>query len=217
MTHLETMTDFFTARVQGYDEHMLQDVEGCKEGYLRMAQLLPHSARKLLDLGCGTGLELDFLFRRFPTLEVTGIDLTQAMLDALREKHPDKHLHLICGDYFSTDFGRESFDCAVSFETMHHFTKEAKLGLYRRIQEALTPDGCYIECDYMVENQEEEDFLFAENRRLRAQQGISDGVFCHFDTPCTVENQIRLLKAAGFRQVKQEFRMGGTTILVACK
>ena len=29
--NLEPMSDFFTDRVNGYDEHMINDVEGCKE------------------------------------------------------------------------------------------------------------------------------------------------------------------------------------------
>ena len=29
---IEQMSDFFTARVDGYDEHMLNNVEGCKDG-----------------------------------------------------------------------------------------------------------------------------------------------------------------------------------------
>ena len=32
---LEKMSDFFTARVAGYDEHMLTEVKGCKEGYIK--------------------------------------------------------------------------------------------------------------------------------------------------------------------------------------
>ena len=36
----------------------------------------------ILDLGCGTGLELDALFARFPDLRVTGIDMTEEMLCA---------------------------------------------------------------------------------------------------------------------------------------
>lgn len=51
------MSDFFAARVDGYDEHMLNDVEGCKDAYIKLAELLPQDTVELLDLGCGTGLE----------------------------------------------------------------------------------------------------------------------------------------------------------------
>lgn len=212
---LERMDEFFTARTEGYDEHMLRDVEGCREGYAEMARLVPAGTKELLDLGCGTGLELDFLFERFPALRVTGIDLTPAMLDCLRKKHPDKAMTLICGDYFQVDFGTECFDAAVSFETMHHFAPEKKRELYRRVWQSLRPGGCYIECDYMAETQEQEDFFFAENERLRREAGAKEGEYFHYDTPCTEENQIRLLRDAGFAQVEKIWRIGGTVMLAA--
>lgn len=217
MTKLESMNDFFTARVEGYDEHMLENVGGCREGYAKMASLVPYGVRDLLDLGCGTGLELDAIFPLHPDVCVTGIDMTQSMLDKLRVKHPDKRLNLICADYFQTDFGKEAFDCAVSFQTMHHFNHEQKTALYTKICQSLRSGGCYIECDYMVSTKNEEDFFFAEYARLRREQNIPDGVFCHYDTPCTVENQIRMLREAGFSPVEQVFRIENTTMLIAKK
>lgn len=80
---LEKMDDFFERRVRIYDGHMLENVAGCREGYQRVADLLPPHIRTLLDLGCGTGLELEPVFQKFPSLQVTGVDLTQKMLDAL--------------------------------------------------------------------------------------------------------------------------------------
>lgn len=40
---LEKMTDFFSARVGIYDDHMMNEVEGCREGYLQMAGLVPQT------------------------------------------------------------------------------------------------------------------------------------------------------------------------------
>ena len=214
---LEAMSDFFAARTEMYDEHMLTEVEGCKEGYAKMATLVPGTCGRLLDLGCGTGLELDAIFSLYPRIKVTGIDLTQAMLQKLREKHPDKDMTLICGDYFTVPFGEGEFNCAVSFQTMHHFAKDNKLSLYKKIYNALTDNGMYIECDYMVLTQAEEDHWFSENDRLRKEQGIVGEEFYHYDTPCTVDNQIMLLKEAGFSEVEQVFRMENTTMLVAKK
>lgn len=214
---LESMSDFFTARTEEYDEHMLSEVEGCKDGYIKMASLVPKDCEKLLDLGCGTGLELDEIFRFCPRIKVTGIDITESMLRKLREKHGDKDITLICGDYFTEPFGENEFDCAVSFQTMHHFSHEKKLGLYKKIYDSLSSGGSYIECDYMVLTQDEEDHWFRENARLRKEQGIGEDEFYHYDTPCTVKNQIRLLESAGFSSVEQVFRKENTTMLVAKK
>ncbi|MBR3503085.1 MAG: class I SAM-dependent methyltransferase [Clostridia bacterium] len=212
---LEEMSAFFTARVNGYDEHMLRDVGGCRECYEEMARLVPEDAKTLLDLGCGTGLELDFIFPRFPDLAVTGVDLTRAMLDELRRKHPDKVLNLICGSYFDVDFGEAAFDAAVSFQTMHHFTAEKKRGLYERVRRALKPGGVYVECDYMIEDDAEEAFHFAELDRMRREQGLSPDEFVHYDTPLTIAHQEAALRAAGFASVEKKLRVENTTILVA--
>lgn len=214
---MEKMDLFFTERVEGYDEHMLTEVTGCREGYIEMAKLVPKNCATLLDLGCGTGLELDEIFKIKPDITVTGIDLTQAMLDKLKEKHPDKAIQLICGSYFDVPFGVSSYDCTISFETMHHFSHELKTDLYKKIYRALTPGGIYIECDYMVELQEEEDFYYSENARIRKELSIAADEFYHYDTPCTIDNQITMLRNAGFHQVEQVYRIENTTILVAYK
>ena len=213
---LEEMSEFFTARLSEYDEHMLSCVEGCREGYTEMAKLLPETAKTLLDLGCGTGLELYEIFKRIPHIEVTGIDLTDAMLQRLREKYPDKKLNLICGDYFKVPFGN-GFDCAVSFQTMHHFKKDKKAELYKKLYSALSESGVYIECDYMVTSQALEDLYFSEYDRLKKEQGLSGNEFYHYDTPCTVANQLALLEGAGFKDVKMTFRQENTTIIVGRK
>ena len=214
---IEKMDDFFAARINGYDEHMLNDVPGCREGYVRMAGALPGGVRNLLDLGCGTGLELDEIFRLYPDLCVTGIDLTQVMLDRLKEKHSERNLTLINGSYFDYDFGIARYDAAVSFQTMHHFSREDKIGLYTRLFHTLKNGGRYVECDYMVSTRAQEDFFRAENRRLRSEQGIPDGEYYHYDTPCTVENQTDMLKKAGFKRVGTLWREENTTLLAADK
>lgn len=216
MKKSESMSAFFEARLDGYDEHMLNEVEGCREGYELMAKLVPANAATLLDLGCGTGLELDALFALRPDIGVTAIDLTKAMLDRLAEKHPHRGLELICGDYFKADFGKDRFDCAVSFETLHHFGREKKQELYNRIYESLREGGCYIECDYTVETQAEEDFFFSEFARIKKAQGPDDNEFYHYDTPQTAENLIQMFITAGFKSAEKLLKIGGTTVIL-CK
>ena len=38
---LEKMNDFFAARIDGYDEHMLKNVEGCAAAYTELSKYLP--------------------------------------------------------------------------------------------------------------------------------------------------------------------------------
>lgn len=214
---LEKMSEFFEDRIEEYEEHMLLNVKGYKEACVKLPTLITGHCERLLDLGCGTGLELENVFKEFRQIQVTGIDLTQSMLDKLQDKYPGKSLQLICGSYFDVELGNQLFDCAISFQTMHHFSHEAKIGLYKKICNTLKPKGMYIECDYMVETQEEEDYYYKEYDCLMKGMNDSKEVFYHYDTPCTLDNQIRMLKEAGFIRVEKVFKINNTIMITAEK
>ena len=214
---LEKMSDFFEARIDGYDAHMLNDIKGFKESCCKLAELIQDKTGTILDLGCGTGLELDEIFKRFPHVSVVGIDLIPVMLDKLKQKYPDKDITLICGSYFDVNFGEKTFDTAISCQTMHHFSRDEKVGLYKKIRKALKPNGAYIELDYMVTEQAIEDELRTENTRLRRELNIPQGEFYHFDIPFTVDNQIAMFKQAGFASAEMMFRIENNTIILAKK
>lgn len=58
---VENMDEFFSRRLNGYEEHQLHAIEQVEFFYSFTAEQLPASAHaRVLDLGCGTGLELDF-------------------------------------------------------------------------------------------------------------------------------------------------------------
>lgn len=216
---LEDMGSFFDKRVDNYEQHMHEEVSDSRQFYVETASLIPVKKNlKLLDLGCGTGLELDEIFKINDDVHVTGIDLSSKMLERLMLKHREKtnQLNLIKGSYFDVDFGMEKFNIALSVQTMHHFTHEQKVTLYSKIYDCLLTGGCYIETDYIANSQEDEDFYYAESNRLKAKQGITKG-FYHFDTPCTVENQMKLLNLAGFSCVELHERYQSTAICVAKK
>lgn len=215
---LERMDDFFTARVDGYDEHMRQYVEEDSDFYAYTASLLPKKENAaVLDLGCGTGLELEAFFKINPTAEVTGIDLTEAMLTALKDKLPDKKITTVCGSYFDVPFGEEAFDAAVSVESLHHFSEEEKLPLFTKLRKALKPGGFFVLTDFYADTDDQEFFFRSELIRLRKEQNLPDGVFYHYDTPMTVEHEKKILLAAGFSKVEELDSWGTTHTLRAEK
>lgn len=58
---LEKMGAFFESRLNGYEEHQLTSIDSAREFYPFTASCLPQSAgSSVLDLGCGTGLELGY-------------------------------------------------------------------------------------------------------------------------------------------------------------
>lgn len=199
---LEKMDIFFEKRLAGYDEHMLTAIEGAEEFYKFTASLLPVEAEScILDLGCGTGLELEEYFRLNPNAHITGIDLSKAMLSALSAKFPDKNLRLIHGSYFDIELEKEKYNAAVSVESLHHFTAEQKLSLYKRLWQGLKPKGYFILTDYFAESEDLEKEYFRNLEVLKQQQNINDNTFYHYDTPLTKEHETKILYKAGFSDV----------------
>lgn len=200
---LEEMALFFENRLAGYDEHMRTTIAGAEEFYKFTAEQLPTAERcAILDLGCGTGLELEAYFAVNPSACITGIDLTQGMLSALQRKFPNHSLDLICGSYFDVSFGVDRFHAAVSVESLHHFTAEKKRALYEKLFHALKADGYFILTDYFAETDAQEREYFANLQKLKKEQGLHEDQFFHYDTPLTAAHEMEALKTAGFSDVR---------------
>ena len=215
---LEKMDDFFAARIDGYDEHMKRNIEGASGFYAYTASLLPAAAgARVLDLGCGTGLELEEYFSLNPSACVTGIDLSDAMLSVLKTKFPEKALTLIRASYFDVPLAEKQYDAAVSVESLHHFSMEMKASLYRKLHAALKEDGIFVLTDYFAESEELEKEYFRNLAELKKEQGISDDEFYHYDTPLLVEHEMDILYRAGFRDVRIMKKWGISTYTVRAK
>ena len=200
---LEKMGEFFDNRLEGYEEHQLTCIESAREFYPFTANCLPvGNDIRILDLGCGTGLELEYYFKLNPLAKVTGIDLAPGMLAAFKEKFQDKSITLIQGSYFDVPFDENHYDAAVSVESLHHFAKDEKTPLYCKLYRTLKENGYFILTDYFAKSDEEEIFYRNELCRLKSEQGISDNEFYHYDTPLTVEHEIQALYESGFSDVK---------------
>ena len=181
--------------------------------WMRRQKFAPKTS---MDLGCGTGLELEWYFRRNPQARITGIDLSQGMLSALERKFPNGTLELICGSYFDVPFGVEVYDCAVSVESLHHFTQAEKILLYRKLYHALKEGGYFILTDYFALSHEEEQMHRQNFLALKAAQGLGEELY-HYDTPLTVAHEREALLQGGFSTVTVLGNWGATYTLKACK
>ena len=215
---LEKMADFFENRLDGYDEHMMTNIEAADEFYPFTAKQLPTTENcHILDLGCGTGLELEEYYPLNPSAKITGVDLSQGMLSALKKKFADKDITLICGSYFDVPFDVSLFDGAVSVESLHHFTKEEKVRLYTKLHRALKDDGYFVLTDYFSLSDEEEQMHRQNLSALKAEQGIADDDFYHYDTPLTVKHETEALMEAGFSSVEVLKNWGATYTIKAVR
>ena len=137
------------------------------------------------------------------------------MLERLAGKFPNRQMQLICASYFDAELGYERYDAAVSVESLHHFPGERKLGLYRRLHQALKPEGYFVLTDYFAESDALEREYFETLERLKREQGISDDAFYHYDTPLTVGHEMEVLKQAGFGEVRVLKSWSTTSVILA--
>lgn len=209
----EEMAAFFAKRLAGYEQVHLGN---WGELYGHVADFFDEGLGTLLDIGCGTGLELEAVYRRFPEAEVTGIDLSADMLAKAREKFAGRRFQGIEADYFLHPFPAGTFDAALSFETLHHFAYEKKGKIYEKLFQSLKKGGYYIECDYVACCQAEEDLCRERLARARARSALPEDVFLHIDTPLTMEHQTELMERASFR-VRVLHQNGGTVVFRADK
>lgn len=215
----EEMASFFDTRAEGYEDHMRESFEGTLEAfYERVALPISETTEpvRILDMGCGTGLELEYIFNKAPNALITGIDMSAQMLELLQQKYAvyAAQLRLVQGSYVDIPFQENHYDYAVSVMTMHHLLEEAKLELYQKIWATLKDGGIYIEGDYVVDEDEEQKLLKEYYEKI---QHVDPDKQYHIDIPFTIQRQEQIFAQAGFSDVKTIYHVRHVAIFVMRK
>ena len=99
-----------------------------------------------MDLGAGTGILTELLYKQHPNSNITLVDLSTEMLNIAKNKFNDKNFKYIEADYLTHDFDKD-YDIIVSSLSIHHLTDEEKKVLYKRIYNFLRTGGVFINAD----------------------------------------------------------------------
>lgn len=185
----QKVREFFNEKIDSYDDTHSEFMKTKAS----LADNLDKDSKKILDLGAGTGLELFHLFELFPDAQVTVIDITEKMLEKLKTRPFADHVKPICGDFFEVDFGND-YDAVISTSALHHFKKEEKRVLYKKIYDCLKKNGQFLNSDSIALTQEIEDTQLYELEYNFDQHK-------HIDIPLTIEHEIELLKEMGFVEI----------------
>jgi len=198
------MNEFFRARVDGYDSHMLSDVG---EGqYIQLGGFIPKTDGEIeiLDIGCGTGLELGYIWKNAPNAHFTCLDLSKDMLALLVKKHSDRLdcIKTVEASYLDWAYPVGVFDIAVSSQTMHHFLPQQKIEVYRNLYRSLKSGGFYLENDWYVDDVTAEQYRRQFESAMSTLPAYVNAGEYHIDIPFTIEAQKELLAKAGFHTVE---------------
>jgi tRNA (cmo5U34)-methyltransferase len=202
----EKMAAFFDVRAAGYDDHMRDVVFESDARLTQFYEALSSPIAKtdeplrILDLGCGTGLEIAALLHRVPNALITGVDVSEKMLELLQKRYIAhmNQITLVADSYLTIQFGAQAYDHVISAMTVHHLLRDTKLDLYTKIHAALKPGGKYIEGDSVIPPQMESQFLAEYHECVAGMPQARDGHY-HIDVPFSIDSQRSLLLQAGFK------------------
>ena len=211
---IELMEEYFDKRVEVYDE--IHGQTGISWGIqIRdiVADYLPTNSKRILDLGCGTGLELEGILKKAPNANIECLDLSEKMLKKLKEKYPQENVKVRKINFFDFCYPRDYYDAVISVMALHHFTEKEKNVLYKNIYDTLSNEGVFINSDYLIDDPELEAERFAYMEELKKQH---PNELFHYDIPFTEEREHKVLAKSGFKQIEKIYENKKAKILV-CK
>jgi tRNA (cmo5U34)-methyltransferase len=137
------------------------------------------AARRVLELGIGTGETARRVLARHPGAALVGVDSSPEMLAYARTRLPDASLHQA---RLEDPLPIGPFDLVVSALAVHHLDGPGKADLFRRVAAVMPPGGRFVLGDLVVPDDPED--VVTE----------IDGVH---DTPSSAGEQLDWLAAAG--------------------
>jgi len=101
--------------------------------------------RPVWDFGCGPGQTAGYL--KNLGLEISGLDLSEKILEQARTIHPG--IHFQKGNILALEFKNDSLSGVVAFYAIVHLTEEQVGMAFREVFRVLQPGGIFL-CTYHV-------------------------------------------------------------------
>ena len=103
------------------------------------------------------------------------------------------HVKYICCDLIEVKI-RKDYESVIYTSALHHFKKEEKEILYKKIFECLKENGEFINSDFIAESEE-----FEKNQLDELDNHFEE--FNHIDIPLTLEHELEILNKVGFKDI----------------
>jgi tRNA (cmo5U34)-methyltransferase len=206
----ETLKNHFDRGANSYDRQR-QDVIPYLDQMYNIIVDLTHSelsGPKILDLGAGTGLLTQYIFKKYSKGYYTLIDISKEMLNNARERFDGQHnFNYIHGDYLKADF-EDSYDIVVSSLSIHHLEDIEKKILYSKVYEVLNDGGIFINADQVIAPNPENEYIYQRNWWEKIEKGSltqneKQTIIgrMKLDKPASLESNLKWLESCGFVNV----------------
>lgn len=132
-----------------YAEEIREDLPDYDALQDQLAGASGTGARRILELGTGTGETARRLLARHVDAVLVGIDENEQMLGVARDALPASQVSLLAGR-IEDPLPEGPFDLVATALCVHHLDGAAKAGLFRRVRDALAPNGLFVMGDVVV-------------------------------------------------------------------
>jgi L-threonylcarbamoyladenylate synthase len=172
----------FHFRPETYEREIVAEMAGYHELQRQLVEASGTGARRILELGTGTGITAEQLLRQHPDSVLVGVDVSSAMLEAARSRLPAGRVELRVGP-IESELPSGEFDLVASALCVHHLDAGQKAELFRRVRAILAPGGLFVLADLVVPEEP-----------VDVPTPATPG----FDKPSRVAEQLDWLHQAGF-------------------
>lgn len=116
---------------------------------LRATGIADFTDRRLLDVGCGFGLGLNFISRAAQFRDIVGLDLCQEAINHADSRLGRQGMAFVCGDAENMPFGDGEMDVIINIESSHTYPDFERF--LSEVNRVLRPGGCFSFVDVFTE------------------------------------------------------------------
>lgn len=182
------------------------------EGEKELVLQIPEGAKRVLDLGTGSGRLLDLVKKERPDIDGVALDFSETMLGIVKKRFEGDHrVKVIYHDMNNPLSHLGQFDAIVSSFAIHHLIHERKRKLYEEIFGLLNPGGVFCDLDHVASPTQA---LHLKFLKLMNQTPETED---HSNKLLDVETQLRWLREIGFQDVDCHWKWLEFALLVGLR
>ncbi len=217
------------AATEKYDDDIQRVIPGYEEMHREIEKFVceysrSHNILKMADLGIGTGLTSKRILKLVPTAELVAVDFSDHMIKTTKKRLALYNVKYLSGDYSEIDFGK-NYSVVTSVIGIHHQNTNGKKKVFQKIYNSLEKGGVFIFGDLVTcRNKEIAAYNDARHYALMVQNSVDDKslkewAYHHryLNDLAPLEDQIKWLKDAGFKNIQIKFQYLNTALIIAEK